>query len=509
MKALLLKGQQYSVALHQRQYLAVAGGSVALGLAAPPTNIWPLAWIALIGLWLCALEVTPRRGFFLGWLLGTGYNLILLQWILGVHPLEWMGIPWWPSLGIAVGSWVVASTFEGLTVGLWSMGMAFVAKRCPSPLRVIFGVGLWLGIHWFWHQGDLAFPWGDLALTQTSNLWVLQGVNLSGAAGLTGLVIAVNGLCAESIRAKAWRPAGVAFVIIGLWCGYGLWRLSVFQETESPLTLGIVQGNITQQRKWAPGSLNEIIHTYTEGYVALSRQGVSAVIIPETAIPVYWERARASSLGTALAQEKTPLFLGAFDQRQDQLSNTLFAIDGKGVVQGTYDKDHLVPLGEQIPYKQVFGLLIQKLSPLKQELADGASNQVFSSPLGRLAAGICYDSAFGVGFRTQVAKGAHWILSVTNDAWFGPSMPAQHHGHEVLRAVETDRWLVRASNTGTSGSIDPTGKTVILTPRDQYRAFVTTIYPRNSRTLYVEWGDWVTPLLVSSAVLIGISTWQR
>ncbi|MGA7954255.1 MAG: apolipoprotein N-acyltransferase [Gloeobacterales cyanobacterium] len=509
MKALLLKGQQYSVALHPWQYLAVAGGSVALGLAAPPTNVWPFAWIALIGLWLCALEVTPRRGFFLGWLLGTGYNLILLQWLLGIHPLEWMGIPWWPSLGIAVGLWALISAFEGLTVGLWSMGMAFVAPRCSPPLRIMFGVGLWLGIHWFWHQGDLAFPWADLALTQTSNLWVLQGVSLSGSAGLTGLVIAVNGLCAESIRAKSGRYMGIATVLCGLWCSYGLWRLSTFQETESPLALGIVQGNISQQTKWASGSLNEIIRTYAQGYIALSHQRVAAVIIPETAIPVYWERALASSLGKALAQEKTPLFLGAFDQRQDQLSNTLFAIDGKGVIQGTYDKDHLVPLGEQIPYKQIFGLIIQKLSPLKQQLADGASNQVFNSPLGRVAAGICYDSAFGEGFRTQVAQGARWIVSVTNDAWFGPAMPAQHHGHEILRAVETDRWLVRASNTGTSGSIDPTGKPGILTQRDQYRAFVTTIHPRNSRTLYVEWGDWLTPLLVSSAVLIGISTWQR
>ncbi len=509
MKALLLKGQPYAVALRQRQYLAVAGGSVALGLAAPPTHIWPLAWIALIGLWLYALEVTPKRGFFLGWLWGIGYNLILLQWILGVHPLEWMGIPWWPSLGIAMGSWVVASTVQGLTVGLWAMGMALVSKRSPSLLRVIFGVGLWLGIHWFWHQGDLAFPWGDLALTQTNNLWALQGVNLSGAAGLTGLIVAVNGLCAESIRAKTWRSAGVALILLGLWCSYGFWRLSAFQETEPPLTLGIVQGNITQQRKWAPGSLNEIIRTYTAGYIALSHQRVAAVITPETAIPVDGERVLNSSLGKALVREKTPLLLGAFGQRQDQSSNSLFAIDGKGVVQGSYDKDHLVPLGEQIPYQPVLGLLIKKLSPLKQELADGSSNQTFDSPLGRISVGICYDSVFGSGFRTQVAQGGRWIVTVTNDAWFGPAMPAQHHGHEVLRAVETDRWLVRASNTGTSGSIDPTGKTGILTQRDQYQAFTITLHPRDSLTLYVQWGDWITPLLVSSALLIGISTWQR
>jgi apolipoprotein N-acyltransferase len=500
---------QYPIALRQRQYLAVVGGSVALGLAAPPLNIWPLAWIALIGLWLCAPEVTPKRGFFLGWLLGTGYHLILLQWLLGIHPLEWMGIPWWPSLGIALGLWTLVSAFEGLTIGLWTMTMSWVAKRCSVPLRIIFGVGLWLGIHWLWHQGDLAFPWADLALTQTSNLWVLQGVNLSGAAGLTGLVVAVNGLWAESIRARTWRSAGVAAVILGVWCGYGFWRLNTFQETEPPLTLGIVQGNISQQKKWAPNSLNEIIRTYTKGYVALSEQGVAAVIIPETAIPVLWDRALASSLGKALVQEKTPLFLGAFGQRQDQLSNTLFALNGTGMVQGQYDKDHLVPLGEQIPYKQFFGALIQKFSPLKEELADGASSQQFNSPLGKVAAGICYDSAFGLGFRTQVAQGAGWMVSVTNDGWFGPAMPPQHHGHEILRAVETDRWLVRASNTGTSGSISPTGKTAILSPRDQYRALVTTIHPRNSHTLYVEWGDWITPLVGSLGILIGISTLRR
>jgi apolipoprotein N-acyltransferase len=509
MKAILLKGRPFAVALHKRQYLAVTGGSVVLGLAAPPMNLWPFAWIALIGLWLYTVEVTPGKGFFVGWVLGLGYNLILLQWILGIHPLEWMGIPWWPSLGIALLSWTATSAFEGITIGLWTLGMTLVAKRCSPPLRVIFGVGLWLGIHWLWNQGDLAFPWGDLAITQTSNLWAIQGVNLSGAAGLTGLIVAFNGLCAESIRAKTWRPAGVAFALLGMWYGYGFWRIASFQETESPLTLGVVQGNIAQQRKWAPGGLDEIIRTYTEGYVSLSRQRVAAVVTPETAIPMDWDKVLSSSLGKALVQERTPLFLGAFDQRQDQISNTLFAIDGKGAVQGTYDKDHLVPLGEQMPYKSVLGLFLKRLSPLKREYLDGASDQTFNSPLGRVAAGICYDSVFGSGLQNQVEKGAHWIVVVTNDAWFGPSMPAQHHGHEVLRAVETDRWLVRASNTGTSGSIDPTGKTGILTQRDQYRAFVTTIHPRDSRTLYVEWGDWVTPLLISSALLIGISTWRR
>jgi apolipoprotein N-acyltransferase len=509
MKTLLSRAQQYSIALSQRPYLAVAGSSVALGLAAPPISVWPFAWIALIGLWLYTLEVTPGKGFFLGWLLGMGYNLILLRWILGIHPLEWMGIPWWTSLGIALLSWTATSAFESITVGLWALGMVLVAKRCSPPLRVVFGVGLWLGIHWLWHQGDLAFPWADLALTQTSNLWAIQGVNLSGSAGLTGLVVAVNGLCAESMRAKTWRPAAVAFVLLGLWYSYGLWRVASFQETESPLTLGVVQGNISQQRKWAFGSLSEIIRTYTNGYKALSRQRVAAVVIPETAIPMDWDKVLSSSLGQALVQEKTPLFLGAFDQRQDQISNTLFAVDGKGVVQGKYDKDHLVPLGEQIPYKPILGLLLQRLSPLKQQLADGASDQIFNSPLGRVAAGICYDSVFGSGIRTQVAKGARWIVVVTNDAWFGASMAAQHHGHEILRAVETDRWLVRASNTGTSGTIDPTGETVVFTPRDQYQTFVANIHPRDSRTLYVEWGDWITPLFVSFSVLIGILARQR
>ena len=155
-----------------------------------------------------------------------------------------------------------------------------------------------------------------------------------------------------------------------------------------------------------------------------------------------------------------------------------------------------MPLGEYIPLNEVLGKLINKLSPLDAHLVPGKTNQIFDTPFGKAIVGICYDSAFSEVFQRQTLAGGEFILTAANNAHYSATMPAQHHAQDVMRAIENDRWAVRATNTGYSGIVDPHGRTIWLSEINTYETYTTTIYRRKTQTLYVKLGDWLTPLLV-------------
>lgn len=440
-----------------------------------------------------------------------GYHGVMLRWLLGMHPLTWMGIPWWPSLGLVIFLWLFVSASQAWVIGAWAWALA--RTRLGGYSRVLYAVGVWLGLHWLWGLGSTAFPWDDLAQTQTQDLWLIQIAALGSSALVTALLIAVGGLLGESWSRRNGSYGVVALTLLAVAHGYGLWSTRLPAETgERSLRVGVIQGNIPQTRKWSRAGRLDAYETYLRGYDRLARQGVDLVLVPETAIPVVWSREAdpADPLVERVRSRGTTLLLGAFDALPEgQLTTSLLALDRSGQVVSSYAKQHLVPLGEQIPLKEYIGWLIRKLSPLKGELVPGSPDQRFETPSGLLAGGICFDSAFGEGFRRQVAAGARLLITATNDAWFGPAMAPEHHALDTLRAVETGRWLVRASNNGTSGVIDPVGRTILLTEWNTDAEFVATVKPLTAQTFYVCWGDWVTPVagLVACAVLI-LAKWD-
>jgi apolipoprotein N-acyltransferase len=494
----------------QKQFgvITAIGGGAALGLA-PQTGLWWLAWFALAPLWVSLSTTEKPKAFRLGMLFGMVYHGIMLRWLLGMHPLTWMGIPWWPSLGIAIGLWLLVSATQAWVIGAWAW-LVFRHKISGLP-RITYAIGIWIALHWLWGQGSTAFPWDDISQTQSGDLWGIQIVSLGGSALLTALLVAVNGFVAEYWLAKNKSFAFASLAILISTHSYGIWQLGQpLESAGASFRIGVVQGNIPQNKKWSPSGFSEALRTYVKGYTSLSSQGVDAVLVPETAYPRIWMHTPDPNnpLVQAIRKQKKVLILGAFDvPNSDALNTSLFALDASsGAVAGSYNKEHLVPLGEQIPLKEYIGWLIRKLSPLKGELEPGILEQRFTTPFGVLAGGICFDSAFGEGFRWQVDQGGTVLVTATNDAWFGPAMAPEHHALDTLRAVETARWLVRASNNGTSGSIDPRGRTEQLTGWNVYAEFIQAVQPLKTRTLYVQWGDWVPPLSAGLAIFSAIAS---
>ena len=516
-----------------------------MGLTPAPVEAWPLAWIALVPLWfLVARGQGVRQCALYGLVWGIGYHGLALFWITGIHPMTWMGVPWLASLAIAIFCWAFITLWGAVLVTIWAVCLFWISdfkfwiERKPklsALVRVLMGTALWCGLEALWSGGPLW--WTSLSYTQSPhNLIILHLGQLSGPSAVTAMIVAVNGLIGEAaisyqhnrnakelnvrrlnveslnLQSSNLQPATLVGIAVGLLIashliGYGLYSRPLVQPTEAALKVGIIQGNVPNEIKLYSQGWSRALEGYTKGYQTLADQGVEAVLTPEGAFPFFWTR---------MVQEQNPFYLaildkgvvawvGAFGARGSSYTNSLFTIRGNGETFSRYDKVKLVPLGEYIPFEEVVGALIDRLSPLDAHQVPGSPTQHFETPFGRAIAGICYESAFAQHFRRQAAAGGQFILSASNDAHYSSEMPAQHHAQDVMRAIETDRWAVRATNTGHSAIVDPHGKTLWISGINTYEIHADTIYRRQTQTLYVRWGDWLTPVLLGCAGLLGLS----
>ena len=524
--------------------IALCSG-ILMGLSAAPIGAFYLAWIALVPLWLLlfspqnVVNVSDRGKLFkllfnqntlFAFIWGVGYHGLALFWITGIHPMTWMGVPWLVSLAIAIACWILITVWGASLVWVWGVGMNYFEQwrihqhsqkqltKLDRILRIFVGVTLWCGLETFWSYGPLF--WSAIAYTQSpNNLVILQLGQISGFVTITAAIILVNAVIAESIlvifsdKQSKWINLKLLTIPTTILISLNLFGFYLYQQPLNDLlsqriSMGIIQGNIPNEIKLYPQGLAKAIQGYTAGYRKLAQSNVDLVLTPEGALPFYWEDfVTNSSLYQAILIEKVPLLLGAFGHSQADITNSLFSINAEGKQVSRFDKIKLVPLGEYIPFNDLIGGLIKRLSPLEGQFTPGNPQQIFITPVGQAIAAICYESAFSEHFRYQAAQGGEFIVTAANNAHYSPSMPAQHHAQDVMRAIETNRWLARATNTGYSAIIDPQGKTIWLSKLNEYAVHFDNIYRRQTQTLYVQWGDWLTPSLFVLAIFGLI--WRR
>ncbi|EGK90099.1 Apolipoprotein N-acyltransferase [Microcoleus vaginatus FGP-2] len=547
------------LAVHKSKTLAWAiafFSGILMALTTAPVNAWLLAWVALVPLWILVVSyerplqevkqqkffLLPASFFLLPSLWGIGYHGLALSWIRGIHPMTWLGVPWWPSLAIALFCWAFITLWGAALVAVWAWlfvilnsltlpgknsililnspplqgGAGGGSSKFSAVTRVLIGTALWCALESIWSTGSLW--WTSLSYTQSPhNLAILHLGQLSGPSAVTAALVAVNGLIAEAFiegrrkKEEGRRKNWIAYILPASLCvvlhivGWSLYNRPLNQEAATALKIGIIQGNIPNEIKFDSGGWARALEGYTNGYKELADRKVDAVLIPETALPFIWtnEYQRSTlSFYQAILERGVLAWVGGFGQQDNSITNSLLAIDRTGEIIGRYDKLKLVPLGEYIPFYEILGGIINRLSPLDAHLVPGNSQQLFDTPFGRAIVGICYDSAFAEIFRYQAANGGEFMLTASNNAHYKPPMLAQHHALDVMRAIETDRWAVIATNTGYSAFVNPRGETVWKSGINTYEVRDATIYRRQTRTLYVRWGDWLTPLLLVGAGLM-------
>ena len=487
---------------------------ILMGLAPAPYNAWYLAWFALAPLWiLIKSEKSLRQTGILALAWGLGYDGMALFWITGVHPMTWMGVPWLASISIAIFCWIFITLWGTGVVVTWAVLIGLIKQKIKRHERassniilVLAAVALWCGLETVWNHTPLWWP--AIAYTQsTHNLIILQLGKLSGVNTVAAVIIAVNVCLAEAIL--TWKKQGswsnkilslsLPFIILlaAHLAGFYLYRIPLAKNNLAPLKVGIIQGNIPNEIKLYSEGWRKAIAGYTSGYRRLAGQGVDVVLTPEGALPDYWEDiVDNSSFYRAVIREQIPVWVGANGRDGSSYTNSIFTLTGEGKTYSRYNKYKLVPLGEYIPFESIIGGLIDRLSPLNAHLAAGKSNQIFDTPFGRAIIAICYESAFPHHFLRQAQAGGEFMVTASNNAHYSKTMPTQHHAHDVMRAIETDRWAARATNTGYSAIVDPHGHTLWISQIDEYAIHADTIYRRQNKTLYVRWGDWLTPTLI-------------
>jgi apolipoprotein N-acyltransferase len=500
--------------------VALASGSL-MGMTFAPVEAWYLAWFALAPLWylLCRDRNAGTAIYPLAW--GIGCYGFGLAWIFGIHPMTWMGVPYFASLAIATFCLTFITLWGGSLVVLWSLGMRLINTKAKlNPLiRVILGTACWCGLENLYSLSDLW--WTSLALSQSPhNLTILHLGQLSGATTVSGAIVLVNGLIAEAFLAlnrnrnqlkpiqRIWNSVpyvniAIAALIMLHAIGWILANRPAIEPIESALKVGIIQGNIGNEVKLYRAGHNLAIENYTKGYRSLVEQGVEAVITPETALPFSESQIKNTPLYQAILEKKVTAFIGGFGDAKPGFTNSILTIAGNGEIFSRYDKWKLVPLGEYIPFEQIIGKWIDRLSPLNSHLVAGKFAPSTMTPFGNFIFGICYDSSYGEHFRRQAQTGS-LIITASNDAHYAPAMPAQHHAQDIMRAIETDRWAIRASNTGYSAIIDSHGRTRWISELNQFTTHAHQVYRQHAQNLYVRFGDWLTPLLFAIGLILFI-----
>jgi apolipoprotein N-acyltransferase len=480
-----------------------------------------LAWMAWIPLLMAVRESDRWESFRLGFTGGMAHYLTLLYWM--VHTMHHYGhLPLWqcvPILGLM-------AAYLALYTGLLT---AWISTR-PANLAtlMLFPAG-GAALEYIRAYFLTGFPWEFLGYSQFRVLPIIQIADLFGVYGVSALIFLSNGTIAFAILAftrRTWQQRSVALplgrrsllllaLILALTWSYGELRLTAVAKAvaRSPRArIAVVQGNIDQARKWDPAYQQQTIAKYQKLSAKIVSAGADLVIWPETATPFYLFRNRelTQKILAGIRETQTDYLIGspAFSHSNGvlQLHNSTYLIDKHGRLQGHYEKVHLVPFGEYVPFKRwlpFLGKLVAEVGDFKPGRR-GHTLVWHGHKLGPL---ICYEIIFPQLARAMTASGANLLVSQTNDAWFGRTSAAyQHFSMGVFRAIENRRSLVRAANTGISGYIDPTGEIRAQTHLFEDAAITRPVALMDMPALYSRIGDLFAQICL--ALVAGNLLWR-
>jgi len=473
----------------QRSLAAVLSG-VVMALAMPPLQLGFLAWFGLIPL-LLALEKSEswKEGYLLGLIQGT---------VFSVGTIYWIAFNSGTNVFVATASMLATAMLLGLTFGVFTLIHRRFLKSFGRSAHFLAPF-VWVAWEAAWHHTEFAFPWALLALTQSNYLSMIQLASVGGTATISMWVAAVNGILTAG---RDRRITGlVAIIIIGsVWFG-GKMRVAALEnslESYPPLAkIALVQGNVDAALKWELGP-EYSLDSYLPQTRLIAEEQPDLILWPETAAPVYvmqsgrWRKYFQSfvdSLGI-------PLITGGryaeFTKEGRVPHNPAFLIlPGNRGAMLRYSKMILVPMGERVPLQWIIPAL-GDLNFGQAEFKPGEKVEIWKlqGQYGQFAVApnICFESVFPAHLRRSVAEGAQVELNLTNDGWYNyTSGPWQHLMLSRIAAVETGRAVVRATNTGISAIISPSGRILKFLPEGVRGAAVSEI-PQAVDTTFNAWG---------------------
>ena len=477
-----------------------------LVLCFPGFNLWFLAWFGFVPLFFAVKDKSKLKAFLLSYLAGIIFWFGLIYWLIHV---TFMGL-------------VVLVLYLALYFGIFGLIVSSFSLSA-SRSQLLFIPSVWVILEYLRSHLFTGFGWALLGYSQYLNLPAIQIADITGAYGVSFLVMMVNVMIYSAINHKRVAINQRQEYILPILCilitlTYGYYKIYhlPLSAHHSPLTISVIQGNIPQELKWNISAKDFIINKY----LGLSREAVSdapdLIIWPEAALPEALEKGSPSyeSMSNFSRKIDTPLLLGAVISEDNLYYNSALLFSNEGRLLIRYDKLHLVPFGEYIPLRKALGFL-ETVVPIG-DFTPGGEHTAFTLPTTyyllptKFSVLICFEDIFPELSRQFVKKGAEFLVNITNDAWFGKTAsPYQHLQSSVFRAVENRRFLIRAANTGVSGFIGPRGEIISeVSDEAAERIFISgyktqEILSSSRLSFYTRYGD-IFVLLVSFLALYGI-----
>jgi apolipoprotein N-acyltransferase len=509
--------------------------------AAPPSGYGVVAFFSLIPLLQAVRMATDYRTSFLGgWISGVAFFIPALVWLIPVTVIGWVALAMYCAVYFA----------------LFALAIRW-ASRFSAIWTAFFLAASWIVLEYIRAIAFTGFPWLLLSHTQRNFETFIQSLDIIGAFGLSGIIVAINVLIYEAWKRKQGRPVFLAFIIFGAVCSYGFERAGTIRLRPS-LHVAAIQAAVPQEMKETlEGKYDPegVLARYVSQTRGLTAEKLDLIVWPETIFlfpytlnvnPDALEAGNAKDARKAqntlrdIAQSRGAYVLtgattylpaelgyvadpvraaqipiGAWEQRY----NSAVLVNANGEYVDRYDKIHLVPFGEYIPLPGVLPFL-SRLVPFDESLIAGKRRTIFKIPseqgIAQFGVLICYEDADADLARSLRLAGADFIVNISNDAWFGESELGQHFVAARYRAIENRVAVLRNGNNGITGIIDPLGKVQNELGETIDGKFVTRdvtghlegqMFVTDSHSIYSRIGD--LPFVLISALIVGFSVFKR
>ncbi len=508
-----IMAQAYKTMLHN---ISVYRGNIFFALLSGflLTCIFPkvgadwLAWIALMPLLLSIKGLSPKLAFYIGLLSGIAHYLTLLYWLVPVMK-TYGHLP----MVLSICTLMVFAFYLALYVALFTVIMARFGVR-PLPY-IVLAPAAWVALEYLRSFLFTGFPWGLLGHSQFNRLSLIQLSDITGVFGISFLIVLMNAVGFFGLlhlNRNIWQghaisrwlsinAAVVSLLMVFMVIFYGTWRIKsidVLQKAARFEKITVVQGNIDQSIKWDPAHKKKTMEKYINLSLSAKADQPDLVVWPETATPFYFlsrhriELTRLIQKGIRASGAYFLIGTPSIIRRGQGVDfyNSAYLVDPHGKKVGQYDKVHLVPYGEYVPFKKWLPFL-GKIVSQAGDFTAGEKGSTVSWKDMNIGIQICFEIIFPTLTRAMTLENnASFFVNITNDAWFGTtSGPYQHFSMTIFRAVENRRSLIRSANTGISGFIDPVGRVIASSPLLKDAVLTRKVPIMEIKTIYTAIGD--------------------
>ena len=508
-----------------QHWLLAALSALLLFLSFPNANLFPIAWVALVPLFIALTRATGwKSAFWIGYVTGLLFLGGLLFAIVLLYP--------YANIFATLFGYLLLVGYTALYFAVFAVLMKFV----PVRSGVLFPIAIaciWTALEWIRSWLMTGFPWGSVGYSQWNNLVGIQTASLIGVHGISFIIVLFNaGIATVLMNRQQWRreiQAIIVPLVLTILCfGYGVLQLKdaepLARATDTTasadaetLNVALIPGNIPQLQKWDSKQFPQILQRYINLTHKAANENPDLIVWPETAIrsealtgqwPLYYGRfsrmlrdtALPILIGTANAGEKIDTAIGKYSKNAEkkewkdvEIYNRVLSIAPDGKIHAAYAKMHLVPFGEYVPLENLLPDFIPDfiqfkpfspgktvnllpvfnvkdktklsgngLGPPYQEATFSAKGRTDPERI-EVGASICFESVFPDEFRRPVQKGANVMGIFTNDAWFnGTAFPELHLSMAPFRAIENRIAVFRCANGGFTCVVDKFGR--ITTP---------------------------------------------